>query len=39
MTVKQPEITPSLATKLIAEQFPEFSHLEIKPVEIDGHDN
>ncbi len=35
----KPQITAVLAAKLIAEQFPEFSHLEIKSVEIDGHDN
>lgn len=35
----KPPITTSLATKLIAAQFPQFSHLEIKPVDIDGHDN
>ena len=32
-------ITPELARKLIAEQFPEFSHLAIKSVEKQGHDN
>ncbi len=35
----KPQITAVLAAKLVAEQFPEFAHLEIKPVEIDGHDN
>jgi len=33
------EITANLVTKLITEQFPQWSHLPIKPVEIDGHDN
>jgi aminoglycoside phosphotransferase (APT) family kinase protein len=32
-------ITPSLARKLIDEQFPEYSHLPITPVEKQGHDN
>jgi aminoglycoside phosphotransferase (APT) family kinase protein len=32
-------ITPELVKKLIADQFPEFSHLTIKSVEISGHDN
>lgn len=29
----------NLVKKLIREQFPEWAHLEIKPVEISGHDN
>lgn len=33
------EITVSLVTDLIAEQFPQWSPLPIKPVEADGHDN
>jgi len=32
-------ITPDLARKLIAEQFPEYAHLEVKEVEKQGHDN
>jgi len=32
-------ITISTAIDLIAEQFSEFSHLDIKPVELSGHDN
>jgi len=32
-------ITPSLARKLIAEQFPEYAHLPIKSVDMQGHDN
>jgi aminoglycoside phosphotransferase (APT) family kinase protein len=33
------EITPNLARKLIAQQFPEFSHFDIQPVKLQGHDN
>ena len=33
------DITPDLARKLIAEQFPEYSHLQITDVEKQGHDN
>lgn len=33
------EITTNLVTQLISEQFPQWSHLPIKSVEIDGHDN
>lgn len=33
------QITPSLAQKLIKNQFPEFAHLEIQSVKIQGHDN
>ena len=33
------EITTQIATALIAEQFPQFSHLHIRPVEHGGHDN
>src|SRR5579872_5663829 len=32
-------ITPDLARKLIAEQFPEFAHLPVTSVEQQGHDN
>lgn len=40
MTSKpQPDITRSLAEKLIAEQFPEYAHLPIKSVYMQGHDN
>jgi aminoglycoside phosphotransferase (APT) family kinase protein len=40
MTNKSPlQITPSLAKKLITDQFPEFAHLDIHPVKIQGHDN
>ena len=33
------DISVELVKKLIKEQFPQFSHLEIKPVEFMGHDN
>ncbi len=33
------DITPELAAKLIAEQFPEYAHLPIRSVEKQGHDN
>ncbi len=33
------EITVSLVGELIAEQFPQWEHLPIKPVELSGHDN
>jgi aminoglycoside phosphotransferase (APT) family kinase protein len=41
MTTTDPpfNITPALVGKLIAEQFPEFAHLNIQPVKIQGHDN
>ncbi len=32
-------INVSLVEKLIQEQFPEWVHLEVKPVEFSGHDN
>ena len=32
-------ITPDLARKLIADQFPEYAHLTITSVEKQGHDN
>ncbi|MBI2791156.1 MAG: aminoglycoside phosphotransferase family protein [Gammaproteobacteria bacterium] len=35
----QLDITPGLACKLIAEQFPEYAHLPITSVEKQGHDN
>ena len=38
MTIK-PNITEDLVQELIAEQFPEYAHLSIKPVEFSGHDN
>ena len=33
------EITTKIATALIAEQFPQFAHLHIRPVEHGGNDN
>ncbi|MCP3765061.1 aminoglycoside phosphotransferase family protein [Domibacillus sp. A3M-37] len=33
------KIDSALVTKLIKEQFPEWAHLEIKPVKVSGHDN
>ena len=33
------EIPLSLVTALVAEQFPQWSHLSIKPVELSGWDN
>lgn len=33
------EITPELACKLIAEQFPEYAHLPVISVDKQGHDN
>lgn len=38
-TSDNPEITLSLVTDLIKEQFPQWAHLSIKPVEFGGHDN
>ena len=32
-------ITPELVECLVAEQFPEWSHLRVAPVELDGNDN
>lgn len=40
MNIKSPlQITPSLAQKLIKNQFPEFAHLDIQSVKVQGHDN
>lgn len=33
------EITTKIATALIAEQFPQFLHLDIRPVDHGGNDN
>ncbi|MFI4919676.1 MAG: aminoglycoside phosphotransferase family protein [Legionellales bacterium] len=38
-TYQPSNITPELARKLIAEQFPEYAHLPITSVEKQGHDN
>lgn len=37
--IKESDITPDLARKLIAEQYPEFANLPISSVEKQGHDN
>ncbi len=37
--MKTLDITLSLVTNLIKEQFPQWAHLPIKPVELSGHDN
>ena len=36
---KRLEITTQIATALIAEQFPQFAHLHIRPVDHSGNDN
>lgn len=33
------QINVSLVEKLIQKQFPEWAHLEVKPVKFSGHDN
>lgn len=33
------KITPNLARTLITQQFPDFSHLDIQPVKLQGQDN
>lgn len=33
------EITSDHAKRLIYQQFPEFSHIDIQPVKLQGHDN
>lgn len=35
----EPDITSSLVTDLVAEQFPQWAHLPIKPVKLSGWDN
>ncbi len=37
--VEKGKITADLASRLIAEQFPQWSHLAVTPVELDGWDN
>ena len=32
-------ITPTLVSRLVAEQFPHWGHLPVRPVELDGSDN
>jgi len=39
MTKESLNITPELAGQLIANQFPEYAHLPIVPVQAQGHDN
>ena len=39
MNMDKPTITIELVNKLILEQFPEWSSLTIKPVELSGWDN
>jgi aminoglycoside phosphotransferase (APT) family kinase protein len=33
------ELTPALASRLVAAQFPQWAHLPVSPVELDGWDN
>ena len=33
------QIDTGLVKRLIGEQFPEWAHLEVKPVKFSGHDN
>ncbi|HRA48552.1 MAG TPA: hypothetical protein PK819_10840, partial [Thermomicrobiales bacterium] len=35
----RPDITPDLVRRLIADQFPEYRDLVIRPVALDGWDN
>jgi aminoglycoside phosphotransferase (APT) family kinase protein len=37
--VEKASITPGLVSELIADQFPQWAHLPISPVELDGWDN
>jgi len=37
--VEKGEITADVASRLIAEQFPQWSYLAVTPVELDGWDN
>jgi aminoglycoside phosphotransferase (APT) family kinase protein len=32
-------VTPELVSRLVAMQFPEWAHLPVRPVALDGHDN
>jgi aminoglycoside phosphotransferase (APT) family kinase protein len=32
-------VTPELVSRLVAAQFPEWAHLPVTPVDLDGHDN
>lgn len=33
------QINTGLVKRLIGEQFPDWTHLEVKPVKFSGHDN
>ncbi len=37
--MEKPDITPELVSGLVAMQFPQWAHLPVVPVELDGHDN
>jgi len=37
--VESSAITPTLVSRLVAEQFPHWGHLTVRPVELDGSDN
>jgi aminoglycoside phosphotransferase (APT) family kinase protein len=37
--VDKASITPALVSRLVAEQFPDWAHLPVAPVELDGWDN
>ncbi len=37
--VEKAAITPELVSRLVAVQFPEWAHLPVAPVDLDGHDN
>jgi aminoglycoside phosphotransferase (APT) family kinase protein len=37
--VEKAAITPALVARLVAMQFPEWGHLPVTPVDLDGHDN
>jgi aminoglycoside phosphotransferase (APT) family kinase protein len=37
--VRRSKVTPEIVSRLIAEQFPQWAHLEVTPVELDGWDN
>jgi len=37
--VKKPDITPEVAARLVAAQFPEWADLPVAPVSLDGRDN
>lgn len=37
--MEKPDITPELVSRLVAMQFPQWAHLPVAHVELDGHDN